>query len=91
MDGDEKAYGPDDFRFTYRGGCVYAFQMRPDGAKVQIRSMAEHGMYDFLVENVSLMGWDKQLTWQRTYAGLEIEVPSGVNLEFPLCFRIRLA
>ena len=91
MDGDEKAYTAEDFRFTYRNGCVYAFQMRPDGRNVCIRRFVEKGMFDFLLEDVALLGSGTPVIWERDSDGLHIQLPESTSTEFPLCFRIRLA
>lgn len=89
-DGDEKAYTPADFRFTYKGGDLYAFQLRPDGADVCIRTLAARGMYDFGVSCVTLLGCVCDLTWRRTGEGLHISLPSDIPLDYPLCFKIEL-
>ncbi len=89
QDGDEKAYTAQDFRFTYKGGCLYAFQMRPDGNSVCITSLAERGMNDFGIENVALLGYSGELDYERTKEGLIIALPEGTALQQPLCFKIR--
>ena len=67
MDGEEKGFSSDDFRFTYKGGCVYAFQLRPDGMDVQIKTFAEKGMYDLCIEDVSLLGYNGTIHYQRNH------------------------
>ena len=89
-DGDEKAYTPEDFRFTYREGRVYAFQLRPDGKKLTVRSFAARGLNDFGVEKVELLGWEGALPFTRDEEGLQVCLPEGVCTEKPLCLRITL-
>jgi alpha-L-fucosidase len=89
-DGDEKAYTAEDFRFTCKGGCVYAFWMRPEGDEVTIRSFREKGMYDFSIDNVELLGFDGMLSFRRDRNGLHIRIPTREKTEWPLCFRIRM-
>ena len=89
-DGEEKNYTREDFRFTYREGCVYAFQMRPDGQDVCIRSMAAHGRYDFGIEDVALLGDDRKPEFRRTEQGLIIHLPEGIQADLPLGFKICL-
>ena len=89
-DGDEKAYTPEDFRFTCKGGCVYAFRMRPEGEKLTIRSFRAQGMYDFGVESVELLGCEEPLEYQRDAEGLHITLPARAESPWPQCFRIRL-
>lgn len=88
-DGDEEGYTPEDFRFTYRGGCIYAFQLRPEGTAVNIRTLAQKGMFDFNFDSVELLGDHAPLTWQRTGEALTIEAPETAS-PYPRCFRIRL-
>ena len=90
MDGDEKAYTASDFRFTYRGGILYAFQMRPEGEIVRITSLAEKGMYDFLIDDVDLMSYDGKISYERTGEALIITLPEAFSTDFPICFRIHL-
>ncbi len=91
MDGDEKAFTAEDFRFTYGKGCIYAFQLRPDGKDVTIRTLAAKGMYDFCLDKVELLGYPGPLETKRTGEGLRISLPENVSTNFPLCFRITLA
>lgn len=89
-DGDEKMYTAGDFRFTYAGGCVYAFWMRPAGNTVTIRSFCARGMYDFGVECVKLLGSSDNLSFVRDERGLHMKLPGSVSGELPVCFRIQL-
>lgn len=90
MDGDEKAYTSNDFRFTYRGGCLYVFQLRPDVKDVCIRTLAEKGLYDFCFSEVELLGCTDLIHANRDQNGLHIQVPQTVNTTLPLCFKIHL-
>ena len=91
VDNDAKAYTAADFRFTYRGGCLYAFQLNPDGGKTVIRSLATRGMRDYVIADVELLGSSQKLCWQRDEEGLSIQVPQGVDTAMPLCFKIVFA
>ena len=90
MDGDEKAFTGEDFRFTYGRGCIYVFQLRPDGKDVTIRTLAEKGMYDFVLDRVELLGTEEKLIWKRDGEGLHIFLPENTPTGLPLCFRIRM-
>ena len=89
-DNDEKAYTADDFRFTYKNGCVYAFWLRPNGSKVTIRTFAAHGIHDFGIEKVELLGYDGNLTYTRDDQGLHIQLPKDMDAECPIGLRITL-
>ena len=91
MDGEEKLFTAEDFRFTYRGGNLYAFQMRPDGKPVCIHTLAGHGMRDLLIDQVWLLGWQEPLNFTRDADGLHIQLPLDTAVENPICFKIRLA
>ena len=91
MDGDEKAFTAEDFRFTYGGGNVYAFWMRPEGKTATIRTLASKWLHDFGIENVSLLGGGDEISFPRDQDGLHICLPKTVSGEFPLCFKIQLA
>lgn len=89
-DGDEKAYTAADFRFTYHGGRVYAFWMRPEGDVVTIRTFATKGCGDFCIEQVELLGQEGQLSFIRDPEGLHIRLPKAFCGDKPLCLRITL-
>ena len=91
MDGEEKPFTPQDFRFTYAGGCIYAFWMRPYGREVHIRTLSSNGRYDFGIELVSMLGGDGTLPVTRDARGLHFSLPEDVSAELPLCFKIQLA
>ena len=91
VDNDEKAYTASDFRFTYRGGCLYAFQLNPDGKQAVIRSLATKSMRDYVIGDVALLGSDEKLRWHRDENGLSIQVPAGIDTAMPLCFKILFA
>ena len=90
MDGDEKPFTAEDFRFTYRGGSVYAFQLRPNGKNACIKTFAEKGMYDFCIDDVKLLGFDGKLNYSRDREGLKIRLPDHMPTDEPLCFEIVL-
>lgn len=90
MDGEEKPFTPEDFRFTYAGGNVYAFWLRPAGRKVCIRTLASKKFFDFGIEAVSLLGAEHTLEYTRDTDGLHIRLPEEPADDLPLCFRIQL-
>ena len=91
MDGEEKPFTSFDFRFTYQGGHVYAFWLRPEGKQVTICTMASRGRYDFGIESVSLLGRGETLPFTRDGDGLHIALPEDMAGADPICFKIRLA
>lgn len=90
MDGEEKPFTAEDFRFTYRAGNIYAFWMRPQGGTACIRSMAARGRYDFGIEKVWQLGQAEPLPFTRDEEGLHLQLPDRVSDERPICFKIQL-
>ena len=88
-DGDEKRYTARDFRFTYKGGCVYAFQMRPDGNDITVRAFAKRDREDFTVKGVTLLSTGEALPFERTPEGLTV-FTGGRKSDLPLCLKIEI-
>ena len=88
QDGDEKAYTAADFRYTYKGGCVYAFQMRPDGNDPVMKRFAQKPLQDLTVEKITCLG-GQEMAFTRDDTGLTIH--GGVEREgLPVCYNIWL-
>lgn len=90
QDGDEKAFTNEDFRFTYKNCCLYAFQMRPSGKTVTIKSLARTGCHDFLLGNISVLGGNGIERAERTNEGLTIILKNEPANDLPLCFKIEI-
>lgn len=88
-DGDEKAFTSEDFRFTYKDGYLYVFQMRPSKA-VKIRTLKNHEFHNYLIESVELLGGDEKLLWKRDAECLEITLENEPKTELPICFKISI-
>ncbi len=90
MDNEEKCFTEKDFRFTYKGGYLYAFQMRPNGEDVIIKSLAQKERHDFIIKNISLLGNHEKLNYERTKSALVIKLPSKELTDLPICFKIEM-
>lgn len=90
QDNDEKPFTAEDFRFTYKEGAVYAYQLRPEGDEVLIRSMARKGHHDYLVRRVTLLETGEELAFTRTADGLQIQVPQAPADGNPRCFKVQI-
>ena len=88
-DGDEKQFTNEDFRFTYKNGYLYAFQMRPSET-VRIEALKKKTYGDFLIEGVELLGSDEKPDFTRTEEYLEIRLNKLPENDLPLCFRIEI-
>ncbi|MCR4594314.1 MAG: alpha-L-fucosidase [Clostridiales bacterium] len=90
QDGDEKPFTTKDFRFTYKDGCIYAFQMRPS-KKVVIKTLKKHAWHDYPIESIELLGSDEDLEYDRNENALEIKVKGNIENDLPQCFKIKLS
>lgn len=88
-DGDEKAFTEKDFRFTYKNGYLYAFQMRPDGNDVKIKTLAKRITRDFFIESVEILGMGNA-EFERNNNELLIHLPDKISSDLPLCFKIEI-
>ncbi len=90
-DGDEKQYTEKDFRFTYKNGFIYAFQMRPNGNNALIKTMKKHSRHDYIINNITLLSTGEKLEYERNEDGLLIKLLDKISGDLPVCFKIELA
>ena len=88
-DNDEKHYADKDFRFTYKNGYVYAFQMRCSGRNVKIKAFHKRNPHDFLVNSVTLLETGEKLDFERTDKEMIIYT-KGYKSDKPICFKIEI-
>ncbi len=88
-DSDEKQFTNEDFRFTYKDGYLYAFQMRPSN-NVKIRTLKKKRVHDFLIESVELLGSDETIEFNRNEEYLEINIKGEFNNDLPICFKMEI-
>ncbi len=88
-DNDEKPFTENDFRFTYKNGCLYAFQMRPS-KDVKIRTLRKHNPHDYLIESIELLGSDEKIDFVRNEEYLHIKLKNAPKADLPVCFRITI-
>lgn len=94
-DVDREPYTPDDIRFTYKQGTLYAFVMRyPSSGPVRVPSLClcsgETGTGDFDIVSARGLGIDAPITLNRTHDCLEITVEGSVDTLYPVCFALEL-
>lgn len=90
-DGDEKQYTEKDFRFTYKNGFIYAFQMRPNGNDAVIKTLKKHSRHDYIINNIKLLSTGEKLEYERNEDGLLIRLLGKISGDLPVCFKIELA
>lgn len=89
-------YREDDFRYTARGGCIYAFAMNyPEHGRITLRSLAKstdqnvpkfHG----LIEEVAVLGDERAPEWSVDEKGLHVRMQIA-DRRFPVVLRVRTA
>lgn len=90
QDNKDKGYKEKDFRFTYKNGVIYAFQMKPAGKQtVKIKSFRKVGE-DMLIKSVKMLGDDKELQFERNKKCMEIRLPYALQTDLPVCFKIEI-
>lgn len=88
-DNDEKPFTEEDFRFTYKNGYLYVFQMRPS-TQVKIKTLRRHGDHDFLIESIKLLGSEEEIQFERTNEALEISLKQTPESDLPQCFKVEI-
>lgn len=88
-DGDEKAFTEKDFRFTYKNGYLYAFQMRPSN-DIEIKTLKKHKERDYFIESIELLGSDEKISYTRDYESLKISLRGEHKNDLPICFKIEI-
>ena len=88
-DGEEQQFTDKDFRFTYKNGYLYAFQMRPS-KNVEIKTLKKHNPHDYLIGSVELLGSDEKISFIRDDEMLKISLDGELENDLPICFKIEI-
>ena len=88
-DNDEKGFTSGDFRFTYKNGYLYAFQMKPAKAAV-IKSLRQKPMRGLLLGGIELLGYGR-VDYTRDEEALTITLDKEIDTDLPICYKIELA
>ena len=88
-DGDEKQFTDKDFRFTYKNGYLYAFQMRPS-ATARIETLRKKSSHDFLIEDIEILGSNTKPGFTRDESSLTISTDICFNNDLPICYKIAI-
>jgi len=97
VDNEAIDYTSGDFRFTYKGGIIYAFVMKwPEDGKVSIKSLRrrwrlEKHSSDFGIEAVSLLGFGNEIAFERDETALRIQTEEKIETEYPVGIKIILS
>ncbi|HEY9075970.1 MAG TPA: alpha-L-fucosidase [Anaerolineaceae bacterium] len=85
-----QAFTAEDFRFTTRGKTLYAICLGiPEKAKVCIKALSSSlPLFPAGIEEVTLLGSDQKIRWERTSEGLSIFLPEGAAKPPAFTFKI---
>ena len=94
-DGDDKAFTPEDIRFTVKGSHLYATVLKyPEDGCVTVKSLAERNAaskphFHGIIKDVTALGFGEEVAWERDEEGLKIRT-QNVKSEYPVVFKIRI-
>ena len=83
-------YTREDFRFTVRGDCLYAFAMAfPQDGQATVRSLAagEKSPFTGFIRKVEALGFPGAVSWTRNDTGLHLSAPA-IQTDMPVVFRV---
>ncbi|HEX8811072.1 MAG TPA: alpha-L-fucosidase, partial [Terracidiphilus sp.] len=89
-DTDTRPYTPQDFRFTAKGGNVFAIGMAcPKDGKAVIHSLGwAHEGAGFTVGNVELLGSSEKVKWTQGANALEVTLPAGASCQYAYTLKL---
>jgi hypothetical protein len=63
--------------------------MRPS-KNVEIKTLKKHTSHDYLIESISLLGSDEDISYIRDEESLKINLINDFENDFPICFKIEI-
>lgn len=80
-----------DIRFTVKDNNLYAIALDWPTEKMVIRSLGKSaGLLEQEIKSVSLLGYEGDLKWEQTEAGLEVSLPSEKPCEHAFSLKVQL-
>ena len=80
-------FSQEDIRFTTKDGVLYAFVLAPPTEDIVIKTLATGGLLDGEIVDITLMGSDEKIKWNRSADALDDPVArdlAGANRQrFP--------
>jgi alpha-L-fucosidase len=88
-DTETAKYTPEDFRFTTKGGALYAIELGwPSSAEAVIHALASDVPGNQKVESVALLGGNAKIDFQQRPDGLHLKLPPQPPSKYASAFRI---
>ncbi len=91
-DTETTAFTAQDFRFTTKGGDLFAIALAwPQDGKATVKSLATGAKNSARVTSVRLLGSDAEVAFTQDASGLHMHLPARPTEEAAYAFRIRFA
>lgn len=90
QDNKNKPYTEKDFRFTYKNGIIYAFQMKPTRKNIVRLKSFKQVEEDLIIKSIRLLGDDRELAFERNKKYMQIKLSDIPKTDLPICFKIEL-
>ena len=93
--GKDKVFTSEDFRFTVKGGNLYAICLHyPEDGKVTVKALGEQDAshlpkFHGIIRDVEILGFEEQPEWKRDGEGLHITT-KAVSSDKPVVFKFTL-
>lgn len=87
----EGTYGPEDIRYTRKGDTVYAIILGWPGENkaVTMTMFGQDGKaQDVKIKNVSMLGTNEKIKWERQDSGLIVTTPSRKVDDLAIVFKL---
>lgn len=90
----KKAFTHEDIRYTVNGAYLYGIILSyPEDGKVCFKALADAdtkvlGRSMVNIENVSVLGYNEEVKWERTKEGLKVQT-KNIKTDKPLVFKIQ--
>jgi len=88
--GERIGYGPEDIRFTTKADALYAICLGWPAESLKIRSLGKKAQPHLKIGDISMLGSDERIKWQREAEHLVITMPAEKTGKYAHCFKIRL-
>ena len=94
-DGNASEFTCKDIRFTAGGSSIYATVMRwSEDGRVNITELADRDasslpLFHGIIKNVSVLGYDGEVSWERDGEALKVCVP-GVKSDLPVVIKVEV-
>ncbi len=87
-----KEFSSKDYRFTYKVGHIYAFNLNPCKNYFCIKSMrlGDSDKFGFKIVDVKVVGHDNAISFYQNGKGLHITVSGDIDKSLPICFDIAI-